>query len=111
MLASGLDKKPDDVQVALLLTLGGDELLRIYNTIDFGPITTTDDGTTDPAKVISTVLSKLDNYFAPRKLIIASRYRFRSCKQNPGENLDSYMTRLKTLIKHCDYGTERDNAL
>ena len=84
MLASGLDKKPDDVRVALLLTLGGDELLRIYNATDFGPSTTSTDGTTEPSKVLHTVLSKLDNYFAPRKLTIASRYRFRSCKQNAG---------------------------
>lgn len=111
MLASGLNKKPDDVRVALLLTLGGDELLRIYNATDFGPVTTADGTTTDPSKVLDTVLSKLDNYFAPRKLIIASRYKFRCCKQNTGETLDTYMTRLKTLSKHCDFGSEHDNSL
>ena len=105
MLASGLDKKPDDVRVVLLLTLtlGGDELLRIYNA--------TDGTTSEPSKVLHTVLSKMDNYFTPTKLTIASRNRFGSCKQNTGESFDSYMTRLKSLIKHCDYGSECDDAL
>ena len=111
MLASGLNTKPNDVQVALLLTLGGDELLRIYNATDFAPVTTTDNTTTDPSKVLNTVLSKLDSCFTPRKLVIASRYRFRCCRQDSGESLDAYMTRLKTLSKQCDFGSEHDNSL
>ena len=113
ILAAGLNDKADEVRVALLLTLGGDELLRIYNTLDFGPPTTNADTgvVTDPSKILDTVIIKFDAYFAPRKLVIASRYRFRSCKQDAGESLDSYMTRLKTLVKDCDYGAERDDAL
>ena len=113
ILAAGLNDKADEVRVALLLTLGGDELLRIYNTLDFGPPTTNADTgvVTDPSKILDTVIVKFDAYFAPRKLVIASRYRFRSCKQDAGESLDSYMTRLKTLVKDCDYGAERDDAL
>ena len=73
MLAADLDKKPNEVKVPLLLTHGGDELLRIYNSLDFGPITQDEDGSCiDPSQVLDTVLAKLDNHFAPRKLVIAS---------------------------------------
>ena len=113
LLAAGLENKPDAVKVALLLTHGGDDLLRIYNATDFGAPITDDNGrvTAVPSKVLNTVLTKLDEHFVPRKLIIASRYRFRCCTQKDDENLDSFITRLKTLIKDCDFSTERDDAL
>ena len=82
LMAAGLNDKPDEVKVALLLTHGGDELLRIYNAIDFGASVTASDGSrTDPSKSLDTVLAKLNEHFAPRKLVIASRYRFRCCMQ------------------------------
>ena len=31
--------------------------------------------------------------------------------QKADENLDSFITRLKTLVKECDYHTERDDAI
>ena len=113
ILAAGLDGKSDEVKVALLLTHGGGELLRIYNTIDFGAPVTDSSGniTSDPSKVLATVLKKFDEYFAPRKLVIASRYRFRCCKQNEEETIDNFITRLRTLVKQCDFSTERDEAI
>ena len=58
------DKKPEAVQVALLLTTGGDDLLEIYNSLEFAPAADSDP---DPSQVLSTVLGKLDEYFTPRK--------------------------------------------
>lgn len=57
ILAAGLNNKPNDVRVALLLTLGGDELMRIYSTLDFGPPITDANGVTiDPSEVLDTVI-------------------------------------------------------
>ena len=59
LLAAGFQSKTDEVKVALLLTHGGDELLRIYNTLDFGAPVRDSDGnvTSDPSKEVKTVLS------------------------------------------------------
>ena len=112
LMAAGLNDKPNEVKVALLLTHGGDELLRIYNAIDFGASVTAGDGSrTDPSKSLDTVLAKLNEHFAPRKLVIASRYRFRCCMQKEEETLDAFITRVKTLVKDCDFSTERDDAI
>ena len=106
--ATEKDKKPEAVQVALLLTTGGDDLLEIYNSLEFAPAADSDP---DPSQVLSTVLGKLDEYFTPRKNELAARYKFRKCVQNSGESLESYITRLKILIKDCDYDKERDKSL
>lgn len=36
LLASGKTKKEDDVKIAILLNLLGDEALQIYNTFEYG---------------------------------------------------------------------------
>ena len=112
LLAADLVGKTDAVKVALLLTHGGDDLLQIYNATDFGPMVADGSGqVTEPSKVLDTVLTKLDEHFAPRKLVIASRYRFRCCTQKEDETLDTFITRLKTLVKNCDFSTDKDDAI
>ena len=35
-----------------------------------------------------------------------------ACEQpNPGETINNFVTRLKSLAKHCDYGEEEDNQV
>ena len=73
--ATEKDKKPEGVKVALLLTTGGEELLEIHNSLDFPP--RNDPADPDPSQILSSVIDKLDNYFAPRKYELAARYKFR----------------------------------
>ena len=108
LLASEKGTKPEDTKVALLLNIGGDELLQIYNSFEFPAPAT---GNPNPANVLDSVLAKFDDYFAPRKNELVSRYRFRKCVQKPDETLEAYMTRLKILIKDCDYDDQRDKQL
>ena len=108
LLASEKEKKDESVKVALLLTAGGSDLLEIYNSFDFP---TPAAGEADPAKVLQTVLEKFDEYFAPRKNELASRYKFRKCLQRADETVDSYITRLRILIKDCNYEEHRDKEL
>ena len=35
MKATQSDKKPEEVQVAILLNIGGDEIIKIYNNLTF----------------------------------------------------------------------------
>lgn len=34
-----------------------------------------------------------------------------STKPNPGETINNFSTRLKTLVQHCDYGEEEGNQV
>ena len=51
-----------------------------------------------------TALAKLTEYFEPKKNIPFERHVFRQAAQGPNENIDSYVTRLRSLPKSCQYG-------
>ena len=108
LLASEKGTKPEETKVALLLNIGGDELLQIYNSFEFPAPGT---GNPNPANVLASVIAKFDEYFAPRKNELVSRYRFRKCIQKSDETLEAYVTRLKILIKDCNYDDQRDKQL
>ena len=109
LLASEKNSKPEEAKVALLLTCGGNELLQIYNSFEFPAAASS--SSLDPAKVLKTVLDKFDAYFAPRRNELASRYKFRKCLQSADESIDTYITRLKILVKDCNYEDQRDKEL
>lgn len=104
LLATEKSKKSEDVKIALLLTCGGDELLTVYNSLNL-----TSTSSQDPT--LKSVLDKFDTYFSPRKTELAARYKFRKCMQRPGEPLESYITRLRILIKDCNYEGQNDKEL
>ncbi|XP_068224326.1 uncharacterized protein [Palaemon carinicauda] len=108
LLASEKDNKPGETEVALLLNIGGEELLLIYNSFEF-PVPAT--GNPNPANVLKDVLAKFDVYFSPRKNELMARYKFRRCMQETNETLETYVTRWKILVKDCNYGNQRDKQL
>ncbi|CAN8019549.1 unnamed protein product [Ixodes persulcatus] len=69
--ATGQKNKSDEQKVALLLTLAGSGAIDVYNTLDFGEPTAT---VPEPGKVLSVVVEKFDNYFAPRRNEVYARY-------------------------------------
>ncbi|XP_068205689.1 uncharacterized protein [Palaemon carinicauda] len=68
-------------------------------------------GNPNPANVMKDVLAKFDVYFSPRKNELVARYKFRRCMQETNETLETYVTRLKILVKDCNYGNQRDKQL
>ncbi|XP_068246871.1 uncharacterized protein [Palaemon carinicauda] len=108
LLASEKDNKPEETKVALLLNIGGVELLQIYNSFEFAVPAT---GNPNPANVLKDILAKFNVYFSPRKNELVARYKFRRCMQETNETLETYFTRLKILVKDCNYGNQRDKQL
>ena len=41
----------------------------------------------------------------PRTQVIYERYRFNNRKQEEGENVSSYLTKLRTIARDCDHGS------
>ena len=108
LLAAGFKKKPEEEKVALLLNLGGDELIEIYNSFDFpSPV----GSATDPSKVLQTVVEKFDAHFAPRRTTLINRFKFHKCEQMSGEPVEAFITRLKVLMKDCDYKAQKNEQL
>ncbi len=61
-------------------------------------LTFTDTGDTD-----ESALTKLTEYFAPKKNIPFERHLFRQTIQEPGESIESFVTRFRTLAKSCGF--------
>ena len=107
VLAAGYTNKSDAEKIALLLTIGGDELIEIYNSLEFpGP-----EPNANADITVGAVIERFNEYFSPRSNELTTRYKFRKCVQRTGEQLDAFITRLKIIMKVCDYGDEKDKQL
>jgi hypothetical protein len=101
--ATKKNKDDEDVQVGVLLTLLGQEGLRIYETFTW---TTAGD-----ENKIAPVLVKFDGHFQPRKSQTFERYKFLTRHQREGESCESFLLELQSLIATCEYNTQRDSIL
>ncbi|CAB4027523.1 Hypothetical predicted protein [Paramuricea clavata] len=57
----------------------------------------------DTGTDFKTALEKLDEYFQPQKNVIYKRYVFKRTHRTPGESVDNYKTRLRTLAETCEF--------
>uniref|UniRef100_A0AAQ4Q6X4 Gypsy retrotransposon integrase-like protein 1 n=1 Tax=Gasterosteus aculeatus aculeatus TaxID=481459 RepID=A0AAQ4Q6X4_GASAC len=76
---------------ALLLHIAGERVHDIYDTLS-----------AEDDKYAETK-QKLSGYFSPKKNVQYQVYIFRKMVQEPGENVDSYHTRLRMLARNCEF--------
>ena len=96
LLAAGLDDAGDERKIAILLYGLGQKYRKIFNSLDMTDV---------QRKVFKTVLEKFDSHFEPKKLTKLYMKKFDSCTQNPNESVGDYISKLKDLAGHCDFGT------
>ena len=53
----------------------------------------------------------LSNHFKVKKTVTLARQKLLASKPNTGEMINNFVTRLKSLAEHCDYGEEEDNQM
>ena len=94
-----LAEKSDSVQTATMLHCLGPAVQRIFRTLP---------GRKEKYKEAVEVL---EAYFAPKRNVVAERYKFRSRKQDADEPIDAYLTSLRELVKTCEFGTLEDEML
>ena len=78
-------------QRALLLYYAGEEVCEIFETIP------------ESGDDFDKVKGKLDEYFDPEKNIESEIDTFRQAKQNSGESMNSYHSRLRQLASTCEF--------
>ena len=83
----------------MVLYLIGEDCQDIYATLN------------DTGDDYVSVLTTLDSHFIPPCNVSYERHIFNSCKQEKGENMDAYVTRLRVLSKTCDFGDGVDERL
>ena len=95
-LATELTKKTEEVQVATLLTVIGEEAREVYATFNDWE----NDG---DEKKIKPVLKKFGEYCEPCKNVPFERFKFNRRVQEPGETYDQYRTALRKLADSCNF--------
>lgn len=99
LLATGLDTASSARKRAILLHLLGAEGNRIFNSLD---------GTLD---TYAATITALDGHFKKSRNTLFRRLEFRQRSQRPGESARQFVTDLKALAQHCNFGTMRDELI
>ena len=103
LTATEANSKPDAVKISRLLTALGEKGRQVYYTFTFTNNT--------EAMKYDAVLQKFDAYFAPEKNITYLRYRSFSCNQLQRQNIDDFVTELKSRAAHCEFQTLKDSFI
>ncbi|XP_041472642.1 uncharacterized protein K02A2.6-like [Lytechinus variegatus] len=99
-IALELDKKPDKVRVATLVSLIGKECYKLYTTLEESQKTTT-----------TQILDAMKKHFDPTTNVIFERYQFNTRNQGERETIDQYVTALRSLAETCEFDTLRDDLI
>ena len=89
---------------ALLLHIAGPEVQDLFETL-------TIPATVDDQTEYDVALSALNTYFSPTPNIAFERHQFRQAAQRPGESVDEFCTRLKSLAASCAFSGQRDEHI
>ncbi|KAJ8405108.1 hypothetical protein AAFF_G00330290 [Aldrovandia affinis] len=104
VLLTGTAEKDKKIQAATLRSVMGSECRHVYrHNLNLSVA-----GTGDPAVI---PLDELEKYFKPAKNTIYERYVFGSCKQEEGESIDNFVTRLRERAATCEYGQLKDEMI
>ena len=100
--ATKLGKEDESVQISTLIYVMGKEAEHVFKSFVFEDA--------ENAKKFAPVLKKFDDYFVPKRNIIHERAKFHQCRQNPGENVETFVRNLYEIAEHCDF-KDRDDQI
>ncbi|KAJ8890486.1 hypothetical protein PR048_009995 [Dryococelus australis] len=101
LLPMGQADSTDTVKCALLLSLIGEDTLRMYNTFKFS----------DDEVHNANVVAALRNYYTPKKNTAYKRFKFSQRKWEEEEMFDQFLTSLRMLVRHCEYGEQEESIV
>ena len=102
LIASGMNKKAHEVQVAILLHSLGTEGQRIFYTLP---------GASDDKLTLDAAVKLLNSYFIPKTNIISNWVKFISIEQTPGQTINNFVSCLREQAALCDFGTFEDRMV
>ena len=79
----------------------GEQVQEIFETL-------ADTGT---AAEYKKAVNALNAYFTPKVNSTYRNHLFRSMEQREGETVAQFVTRLRQVVKDCDYGDQADNQI
>ena len=103
MLATGKSNKPDEQKTAMFLHLAGEEAIRLYNTFEWQA-----EGDKDKLAKVKENFKEHCNAHTSRAFL---RHQLLTRRQEEGESVEQYVTVLKTMAKHCEFGPLTDSLI
>ena len=100
--ASELSMKDDTLQINTLIYAMGHQAEDILTSLKL---------TQDGLKKFDTVKAKLDSYFVIRRNVIFERSKFNKRVQLENETVDSFVTDLRCMAEHCQFGDINDELI
>ena len=102
-IATELDKKEEEKQLvnALIYTMG-DEADDIITSFDLNEV---------DMKSYETVKNKFETHFIAKRNVIFERAKFNVRVQTEDELVESFITDLHCLAKHCEFGVLKDQLI
>ena len=89
----------DQRKKAILLHSAGPQVQETFTTL------------TVASELFMDTLNSLNLYFNPKKNVHYERYKFLQLKQEDGETIDNFVTRLKIHVKSCDYNNYNEDEV
>lgn len=62
-------------------------------------------------KELGELVSLIQNHLKPKASARTQRYKFKECKQMPGQSVTTYLAELKKISLHCEFGSNLENHL
>ena len=100
--ATKLDQKDKKIVAVTLLSIMGKECLHVCRNLPM---------TEEERQDANVILTKLDEYFVPKRNTIYERFVFNCHSQKPGESFDQFLTELRKFAATCQFGTFEDEML
>ena len=100
--ASGLDKQSSENQVNTLIYTMGEQADDIFISFEF---------TAEQEKSYEEVKERFENHFIVKRNVIFERAKFNSRNQRGGESVDSFITDLYGLARHCNFGALKEELI
>ena len=96
------DKADNKIQRrALLLHSASEAVQEIFETL----------ADTGKAKDYKIAVKALNDYFIPKANSTYQNHLFRSMEQQDSETVAQFVTRLRQVVKDCDYGDQAENQI
>lgn len=94
--------KEEESQINTLIYAMGDQADDILNSFKLSAT---------QLKQYHTAKTKFDEHFMVRRNVIFERAKFNQCHQEEGETVDTFITALHALAKHCNFRTLTDEMI
>lgn len=104
-LASGQQDIPDNRKIALMLYQMGRQYQKVFENELKSTLTLANQ------KVFESVLVSFDGYFEPKKITTSYISSFQSRKQSQNESINDFISSLREIALHCDFGTKEEDFL